>query len=84
MPFHPHSIFKIVTEDKEEIYFADSDAESLKKAKIPDRYKGKEWKDFQDFVKSEAMNVRKQDSEEPPHIKLMQKFEIADFDEAVT
>lgn len=79
---HPHSVFKIITEDKEEIHFTDSDPESVKKAKIPDRYKGKEWKDFQDFVKSEAMNVRKQESEEPPHIKLMQKFEIADFDEA--
>ncbi|MHA1339175.1 MAG: threonine--tRNA ligase [Promethearchaeota archaeon] len=79
---HPKSIFKIVTEDKEEIFLCDNSPESIKKAKLPDRYKGKEWKDFQDFVNSEVKSLRSEDKKEPPHIKLMHKFELADFDDA--
>ncbi|MHA1819667.1 MAG: threonine--tRNA ligase [Promethearchaeota archaeon] len=76
------SVFKIITENKEIIDLCDSSEESKKNAKLPDRYSGKEWKDFQDFVKSEVMNVRVVGKEEPAHIKLMRKFELADFENA--
>jgi threonyl-tRNA synthetase len=76
------SRYLIITQDRNVIDLCPSDEEAKKKMKIPDRYKGKEWKDFQDFVKSEVMSVRKEDSQEPPHIGLMKKFEIADFEEA--
>jgi threonyl-tRNA synthetase len=76
------SVFKIITENREIIDLCDSTEESRKKAKIPEQYKGKEWKDFQDFVKSEVLGVRTTDKSEPPHLALMKKFELADFDEA--
>ncbi|MHA1728106.1 MAG: threonine--tRNA ligase [Promethearchaeota archaeon] len=76
------SVFKIITEDKEIIHLCDSSEESKKNAKLPERYSGKEWKNFQDFVKSEVLTAKKVAKKEPPHIKLMKKFEIADFDDA--
>ncbi len=76
------SVFKIVTKDMEVIDLCDNSEESRRKAKLPERYSGNEWKDFQDFVKSEVLNIKEKDKKEPPHIKLMQKFELADFDDA--
>jgi threonyl-tRNA synthetase len=76
------SVFKIISEDKQVFDVCDSSEQSKKKAKLPAKYLTKEWKDFQDFAKSEIQSVRTEDKEEPPHIKLMKKFEIADFDEA--
>jgi threonyl-tRNA synthetase len=76
------SRFVIVTEDRQIIDLCDSSEASKKRVKLPARYTDKEWKDFQDFVKSEVLGFRKEESEEPAHIGLMKKFEIADFDEA--
>jgi threonyl-tRNA synthetase len=76
------SRFLLVTEDKEIMELCDSSPEAKKKFKMPARYKGKEWKDFQDFIKSELLGIRVEESAEPPHIGLMKKFEIADFEEA--
>jgi len=78
----PKSIFKIISENKEEILLCDSNPESIKKLKIPQKYISKEWNDFQDFINSEVKALRSEEMKEPPHIDLMQKFEIADFDEA--
>jgi threonyl-tRNA synthetase len=76
------SIFKIITEDKNLIDLCDSTPESKKKAKIPEQYTGEGWKDFHDFVHSEVLNIKEKAKKEPPHIRLMKKFEIADFDDA--
>lgn len=76
------SVFKIVTEDGEILDLCDSSEQSKKKMKLPERYKGKEWKDFQDFVKAEVSGIRTEDKDEPPHIDLMKRFELADFDDA--
>lgn len=75
------SVFKIITEDKKVIDLCDSTEESKKQATLPARYNGKEWKDFRDFINAEVLSVRKKEKKEPPHIKLMQKFELADFDD---
>jgi threonyl-tRNA synthetase len=75
------SQFKIVTEKGKIMDLCDSSEESRKKAKIPEQYTGAGWKDFQDFIRSEVLGLRTEDAE-PPHIALMKKFEIADFEEA--
>ncbi|MEX2684773.1 MAG: threonine--tRNA ligase [Candidatus Sigynarchaeota archaeon] len=75
------SKFKIVTENGKIIDLCDSSEESKKKAKVPEQYAGAGFKDFQDFIHSEVLGLRAEEGE-PPHIALMKKFEIADFDEA--
>ncbi|MHA1520747.1 MAG: threonine--tRNA ligase [Promethearchaeota archaeon] len=72
------SVFKIVNPDKSIEFFCDSTEESKKKAKIPKKYP----KDFRDFIKSEVLSSRGVGRDEPAHIKLMQRFELADFDDA--
>ncbi|MHA1672247.1 MAG: threonine--tRNA ligase, partial [Promethearchaeota archaeon] len=72
------SIFKIVNPDKSIESFCDSTEESKKKAKIPKKYS----KDFRDFIKSEVLSSQGAGRDEPAHIKLMQRFELADFDDA--
>ena len=76
------SVFKIITEDGEILDLCDSGEQSKKKMKLPERYRGKEWKDFQDFVKSEVSGIRVEEKDEPPHIEMMKRFELADFDDA--
>ncbi len=75
------SKFKIVSEKGKIIDLCDSTEESRKKAKLPEQYSGPDWKDFQDFIRSEVLGLRSEEGE-PPHIALMKKFELADFDEA--
>ncbi|MBN2153999.1 MAG: threonine--tRNA ligase [Candidatus Lokiarchaeota archaeon] len=75
------SQFKIITEKGKIMDFCDNSEESRKKAKIPEQYSGPDWKDFQDFIRSEVLGLRAEEGE-PPHIALMKKFEIADFDDA--
>ncbi|MHA1745967.1 MAG: threonine--tRNA ligase [Promethearchaeota archaeon] len=73
------SVFKIVNPDKTIEELCTSDPESKKAVKIPKKYD----KDFRDFIKSEVLSSReKKGKTEPAHIKLMQKFELADFDDA--
>ncbi len=76
------SKFKIVSEDGEIIDFCESSEESKRKAEIPKRYQTDDWKEFQDFCKSEVLDIRDAPSKTPPHIKLMHKYELADFDDA--
>nr|MDO8086852.1 threonine--tRNA ligase [Candidatus Sigynarchaeum springense] len=75
------SQFKIVTEKGKIIDLCDSSEESRKHAKVPEQYSGAGMKDFRDFIHSEVLGLRAEEGE-PPHIALMKKFEIADFDEA--
>ncbi|MHA1776037.1 MAG: threonine--tRNA ligase [Promethearchaeota archaeon] len=72
------SVFKIVNPDKSIEFFCDSSEEGKKKAKIPKKYP----KDFRDFIKAEVLSSREVGREEPAHIKLMKRFELADFDDA--
>ncbi len=72
------SKFYIVNPDQSVEHFCDSNEESKKKAKIPKRFD----RDFQDFIKAEILKGRSQGKREPEHIRLMQRFEIADFDDA--
>ncbi|TFH30478.1 MAG: threonine--tRNA ligase [Promethearchaeota archaeon] len=72
------SVFKIVNPDKSIEFFCDSSEESKKKAKIPKKYP----KDFRDFIKAEVLSSRGAEREEPAHIGLMKRFELADFDDA--
>ncbi|NMC06997.1 MAG: threonine--tRNA ligase [Candidatus Lokiarchaeota archaeon] len=75
------SKFKIVTEKGKIIDFCDSSEASRKAARLPEQYNSPAWKDFQDFIRSEVLGLRSEEGE-PPHIALMKKFEIADFEEA--
>ncbi len=68
----------IVNEDKSVDFFCDSSEEGKKKAIIPKTYS----KDFKDFIKAEVLGEREKSKQEPAHIKMMQKFELADFEEA--
>lgn len=72
------SVFKIVNPDKSIEDFCNSSEESKKNAKIPKKYS----QDFRDFIKAEVLSSREQGREEPAHIKLMKRFELADFDDA--
>ncbi len=72
------SVFKIVNPDKTIIDFCTSEDESKKNAKIPKEYS----KDFKDFINSEVLSSREAGKQEPAHIKLMQKFQLADFDDS--
>jgi len=73
------STFHVMTEQGELIYLCDSTKESKAKFKLPEQYGGDDWKNFQDFMNSEVMNIRDTDGADPEHIKLMKRFEIADL-----
>ncbi|UYP45133.1 Threonine--tRNA ligase [Candidatus Lokiarchaeum ossiferum] len=68
----------IVNSDKSVDFFCDSSEEGKKNAKIPKHYS----KDFRDFIKAEVLSTREKGKQEPAHIKMMQKFELADFEDA--
>ena len=75
------SVFKIVTEDGEILHLLDPEKEKRSKDIIPKRYRGKEWKDFQDLINDEVIGI-KGAKKEPAHIKMMRSMELADFDDA--
>ncbi len=74
------SRFAMVTEKGEWVDLCTDEDKKDIASKIPKRYKTPAWRDFHDAVISEVVSVREQGGEEPPHIKLMQQFEIADFE----
>ncbi len=78
------SVFKILTEDGKELHLFDPVKEEGKKLKeiIPDRYKGEEWKSFQELIADEVLGSKGAPKQEPPHIKMMKNMELADFDDA--
>ena len=76
------SKFKIISEEGDIIDFCEDTEKSKRNAELPEKYQSERWEEFQDFCKSEVLEIREAPTKTPPHIKLMQKFEIADFDDA--
>ena len=69
------AVFKVITSDGKELDLKfDKDKEVLPLKEIKD-------KDFHLFLKSELGSRRVDEGIEPVHIKVMQEFELVDFDE---
>ncbi|MBN2154730.1 MAG: threonine--tRNA ligase [Candidatus Lokiarchaeota archaeon] len=77
-----NSVFKILTEDGKVLHLYDPKKDTKNKDIVPDRYKGKEWKSFQELIADEVLGSGATQKKEPPHIKMMQSMELADFDDA--
>ncbi len=71
------AVFKIITPDRKEVGIEFDDDKNVI---VPEEFKKPEYKDFEDLLKSELGGGREDLGKEPPHIKKMQEFELADFD----